>query len=158
MHVTRRRRRTALTLVELTIVFALVVLTVVIVYQAIHILLRSEDRTDKGSMRAITEARMMETLLKDVRSAADVNEVTPDKEYKITRYVIEAGRAVTREITWRLEANGRKVTRLETGGATQTFDFTELMDFNSPPVQFRIKKAGDVQFDPGAPPSTPPGP
>lgn len=151
-----RTMRRGFTLIELTIVIILGMLVIGIIYQSVHLLLRSEDRTDKGSMRAIMEARMMETLLKDVRSASDVQEIVASKQYKIVRYVLENGRAVSRDIVWKLDAAGRKVTRDEPGPGATMFDFTELMDFDAPPVQFRIQKTGETVFDPGA--VAPPGP
>jgi hypothetical protein len=101
-------------------------------------------------MRAIMEARMMEVVLRDVRSSTEAIHVDADgKGYRIRRWVLAGGRAEPRNVAWRL-VDGKKVTRQEESGPVQEFDFTQLFDSETPSIRFRVERVPEGTFDPFA--------
>lgn len=143
------------TLIELLIVLLVGVVIVMTGYQAIHVMAEAEKTTDKASQRAITEARLTEQLLRDLRSSQSVTKRS-DSDYTISRWVLGAQRMEKREVTWKLE-NKTRVTRECTGEPRQDYDFDGLLNPDEPAFKLRLEKVPDATFtDPTAPAGTVP--
>lgn len=144
--------RRGFTLTELTIAMVIGFIAMAIAYQAMHLLLRAEESTDRKATRTLAEARLNEMLLRDLRSSTAVISKNKD-EYTITRWVMEAGTMVKQDATWRVVDKVRVVRELP-GESPMTFDFDGLLDPGEPAFKFRLEKPPDVTSgspDPGVP-------
>lgn len=136
-----------MTLVELMIAMIVGAIIVGVAYNAIHLMMRSEQSTDRDASRALAEALVMETLLQDIRSA---REVTPaGTGYRITRNVAVGGRVAEAPVivTWEI-VDGPKVRRTAGSERPQLFDFSTLVSPNDPPFKFQLERTSDVIFQP----------
>jgi hypothetical protein len=110
---------------------------------------KGEKSTDRDASKAIVDARLMQTLLQDVRSATEVTETVAGKEYRVVRFVMAPGGKLDRKIvTWKL-ASDTRVTRLMEGEARpEEFDYTGLLNPQTPAVKLRLERVSDVRFPP----------
>lgn len=140
--------RRAFTLVELTVATAIGVLIVILAYNTIVLMTRSERAIDRESLGAITESTMMQALLMDVRSAVSIEDAGP-QEYRIKRLVLpEGGGALTpKTVTWKADAKTQKVTRTSDEG-TQEFVFPGPLDPRRPALRLRLERTSDAMFAP----------
>ena len=141
--------RRAFTLVEMAVALLIGIIALIICFNAIILLVRGEKSTDRDASKAIVDARLMQTLLQDVRSAAEVTETVAGKEYKIVRYVAGAGGKLEKKaVQWKL-ASDTKVTRQLDGAARpEEFDYAGLLNPQTPAVKFRLERVSDVRFPP----------
>lgn len=139
--------RRGVTLIELMIALVIGAIIVGVAYNAIHLMLRSEQSTDRDASRALAEALVMETLLQDVRSARSV--VPAGTGYKITRNVVAGGRIAEAPlvVTWDI-VDGPKVRRQVGSERPQIFDFSTLVSPADPPFKFQLERTPDVIFQP----------
>jgi prepilin-type N-terminal cleavage/methylation domain-containing protein len=136
--------RRGFTLMEVVIVLLIGFVVIVTAYQVMHLMVDAEKTTDKASQRAITEARLTEQLLRDLRSSHKVAKESNER-YVISRYVNGSPRMESRDVTWRVE-KGTKVVREATGEGRQEFPFDGLLDPDEPAFKFRLDKAPDAEF------------
>ena len=134
--------RRGFTIVELLVAMVIGLAVMIVAYGAMHLMIKAEEGTDKRATRAMAEARLSEMLMRDLRSSVAV---TPKStaEYTITRYVMDAGKMVTKDATWKV-LKGVKVTRDLPGDTSMTFDFDGLLDPNEPAFKFRVDRPLDV--------------
>jgi hypothetical protein len=137
------RRRSAVTLVELTLALIIGSLALYIAYQGMHLMVRAEESTDRKASRTLAEARLQEMLLRDLRSSVSVAKKSAD-EYTISRWVMDGKKMVKRDATWRIVDKVR-VTRELPGEGTMTFDFNGLLDPDEPAFRFRLEPSGDAK-------------
>lgn len=136
-----------MTLVELMVALVVGGIIIGVAYNAIHLMVKSEQSTDRDASRALAEALVMETLLQDMRSARRVDPAGTG--YKITRNVVAGGRVADDPIvvTWDV-VDGPKVRRQAGSDRPQVFDFSNLMSPNDPPFKFQLERTPDVIFQP----------
>ncbi len=139
-------RRHAVTLIELVIAFALVAVLVTIGYQTFFLLGRQEKKVTRKATEAIKQAQMMETLLRDLRSAESV---LPDGSggYSIQRYRSGPSGGVMSTVVWE-RLGPAQLRRSEAGGSNQTFDFRDVLDPEHPLIEFQIERVENVVFQP----------
>lgn len=142
-------RRRGFTLVEMAVAMLVGGIALVVAFNAILLLTKGEKSTDRDASKAIVDARLMQTLLQDVRSATEVTETVAGKEYKVVRFVNgAAGKLEKKTVMWKL-ASDTKVTRQMEGAARpDEFDYTGLLNPQSPAVKFRLERVSDVRFPP----------
>lgn len=138
--------RRAVTLAELMVALALGGLVFALAWGLSGFMLRSERSTDREASRALAEARLMEQLLQDMRSAAAVQKVGTS-EYQLKRHVTRGGKIELVPVVWKL-AGPAKVVREEPGQPAQQFDFSAFIDPGDPPFKFQLEKVPDVTFQP----------
>ena len=138
--------RRGFTLVEGMVALALGAVLLAVGSEAISLLNRGEKAVDRESSRALLEARLLESILQDVRSAVTVSAVA-DNEYAITRYILTPHGIETRLVTWRLTP-GPLITRQADGEADQEFPFTGLVDMHDGPFRLKVEAVHDVDFVP----------
>ena len=139
-------RRRAFTLTELMVALGIGAIVFALSWNVAHLLMKGERLTDRDASRALAEARLMERLLQDMRSAVSVLQVAPG-EYHIKRHITAGGRLATLELTWKL-AGPNKVTREAPNEPVQSFDFSGFIDPGEPPFKFQLEKVPDVIFKP----------
>ena len=144
------RARSGFTLVEMAVAMLVGIIAMVVAFNAIILLVKGEKSTDRDASKAIVDARLMQTLLQDIRSATEVTETVPDKEYRVVRYVNAAtgGKLEKKTVIWKL-ASDTKVTRLMDGATRpDEFDYAGLLNPQTPAVKFRLERVSDVRFPP----------
>lgn len=140
--------RRGFTLVEMTVALLVGGVALAVAFNAILLLTKGEKATDRDASKAIVDARLMQTLLQDIRSAAEVTEAVAGKEYKVVRWTTGAGGKLEKKtILWKL-ATDTKVTRTADGGKPEEFDYTGLLNPQTPAVRFRLERVADVRFPP----------
>lgn len=143
-----KRLAGGVTMVELTVGILLASIFVFVGYRALGMLGRGEKSSDRQSTRALLEARLLERLLRDLRSATAPVERLGDGTYKISRSVLVNGAMENCEVLWKVVpgADGPRVVREETGASAQEFRFSGLLDPGAPPFRFHIEKVPDALF------------
>ena len=158
-----RGTRGAFTLVEVAVAMLIGVVALVIAFNAIILLTKGEKATDRAANRALTDARLMATLLQDVRSSVTVTPNGAD-EFKLVRYFPnKQGILEKKSVTWKTfndPKNPRVVRQVETDRAEE-FNYKGLfeqadgtpgapqIDPMSPSVKLRIQRLdSDVHFPP----------
>jgi hypothetical protein len=137
-------RRCGFTLAETAVAVVLAAIVAVLLWQAVLLLSKSEKATDRAASRASMEARLMETLLKDVRSGTQLQAVGPGR-YEIKRWVLDGNRMVERTVTWGMKGPNR-VERTVQGEPRVEFDFTGLLDPGMPAFRLRLETIPDGEF------------
>jgi hypothetical protein len=129
------------------VALAIGAVVIVVAYNAIHLMVLSEQSTDRDASRALAEALVMETLLQDVRSARSV--APAGTGYRITRNVVVGGRIAEDPVvvTWEV-IDGPKVRRQVGSDRPQVFDFSTLIRPEDPPFKFQLERTPDVIFQP----------
>ena len=123
-------------------------LALTVAFNAILLLTKGEKSTDRDASKAIVDARLMQTLLQDIRSAAEVSETVAGKEYKIVRFVTGAdGKLEKKTVLWKLVSDLR-VSRTFDGGKPDEYDYTGLLNPQTPAIKFRLERVADVRFPP----------
>lgn len=141
-------RRGGFTLVEMAVALLVGGVALAVAFNAIILLTKGEKATDRDASKAIVDARLMQTLLQDIRSATEVSETQAGKEYKVVRFVTGAGGKLEKKtVMWKL-ASDTKVTRVMEGGKPEEFDYTGLLSPTTPAVKFRLERVADVRFPP----------
>lgn len=139
-----RACRPAFSLVETVVAVAVGLIVLSAAYTALGGLARGAAGTDKRASRAIVTARLLEHLLIDLRSAAEITDSGPG-QYQMKCHVARGGALETVDVVWRQEGNGR-VIRRSSDGQTQTFGFDGLLDRDVPAIQFRLRRIPDGLF------------
>lgn len=147
--------RRGFTLTELMVAMAIGMIATVVAYAAVHLMARAERTTDRHASRTLAEARLAEMLIRDLRSAAGVTRDS-DTAYRITRWVLEQGKMVKREATWRVVDKVR-VMREMPGEPRTVFDFDGLLDPDQPAFKFRVEPPDDAVMPSDPQPSPEPG-
>lgn len=139
-------RRHAFTIVEVTIALAVGVLLLAVAFSMVHFMGKSEESTDRDSVRAMASARMMQILLFDLRSACAPVVKVSETEYAVDRTVVDgSGAAATRKITWKVA--GDKVLRVAPPEPQQEFNFKDLMlPADGPTFKLRVEQIPDGTF------------
>lgn len=137
--------RRGFTLIEVSIVIAIMVVILVAVWSALSQLGRSEQATDREATRALMQARLAEVLQRDLRSATDAR-AGGDGEYLIDRYVLTPNdRLEVKRVVWK-KVDAFKISRTLEGEPPQEWNFRGLLKNDGPGVQFRIDGLGDEVF------------
>jgi prepilin-type N-terminal cleavage/methylation domain-containing protein len=146
--VTRSSRR-AFSLVELMVAVGIGTLLLIVAYNLIVLMTRSERAVDRDAMRAITESTMMQSLMMDVRSAHTIEPAGADT-YRIVRWVVPEGGGAFVEsvVTWQAFVREEKVTRTVQGQSPKEFSFAGLTDPRGLGFTFRVEKEPDARFTP----------
>lgn len=139
-----RGRRPGFTLIEVLVAMLVGSALMYFGYQALVVLARGEKMTDRESARAIVQARTMEYLTRDLRSSVAVTDLATG-HFRITRYVPIDGRLQTRTVEWQVH-DGRRVTRQQEGEPVQEFNFTGLLEPNSPALALKMERTTDTVF------------
>ena len=138
-------RRRGFTLVEISIVIAILVVIMVAVWSALSQLGRSEKATDREATRALMQARLAEMLQRDLRSATGVHP-SGDRGYRIDRWVLAGDKLEIKAALWR-QVDEFKISRTLGSDPPQEFNFRGLLDTDSPGLTFRMDPLGDVVFN-----------
>ena len=136
------RRRSGFTIAELMVAVVLGLITLYAIYQVVHFLVVSEKGTDRDATRAIVEAQLMESLLRDVRSAVSITSPGAGV-YTIQRYEKSAGAFAKKDVTWKVD--GLRVTRESAGESRQEFNFTGLTDPATRAYTFRLDRLANPE-------------
>lgn len=154
--------RRGFTLVELAVALIIGSIAMVVAFNAIILLTKGEKATDRSANRALTDSRLMATLLQDVRSSTQVTPTGSD-EFKVVRYFPNAsGVLESKSVTWKTYTdpkNPRVVRQVENERAEEynyrgLFDPSEAatspqIDPMSLAVKLRIQRLdSDVRFPP----------
>lgn len=142
--------RRAFSLVEVAVAMTIAVLLVVIGYNVVILMVRSEKAIDRDSLKAITESTLMQTLLMDLRSShKDVDDRTAGS-FKITRFVSPpgGGALVEQTVTWTVDDTRHRVTRAVPGEDPVEFSFSGQLDARSPAMSLRIARETELLFAP----------
>lgn len=157
-------RRSGFTLVEIAVAMLIGVIALVVAFNAIILLTKGERSTDRAASKALTDARLMATLLQDVRSSVEVTPNGPD-EFKLVRYVPNAAGVLEKKtVTWKTindPKNPRVTRQVESEPRAVEFNYRGLyekkdgtpaaptIDPLSPSVKLRIQRLdSDVRFPP----------
>lgn len=136
--------RRGFTLVEMVVAMLVGTIALIVAFNAIGLMVRGEKATDRESSKALTDSRLMATLLQDVRSSWKVDAVS-DKEWRIHRYVGTPGQKLeSKEVVWKVVDT--KVTRTMDGGRPDEFDYKGLLDPQTLSVKFRLERTTDARF------------
>lgn len=142
--------RRAFSLVEVVVAMTIAVLLIVIAYNVMVLMVRSEKAIDRDSLRAINESTLMQTLLMDLRSShKDIDDRTAGS-FKITRFVSPpgGGALVEQAVTWTVDDKRHIVTRAVNGEDPIEFSFAGQLDARSPAVSLRISRETELLFAP----------
>mgnify|MGYP001580433376 CR=1 FL=1 len=163
-----RRTARGFTMVEIAVALLIGVIALVVAFNAIILLTKGEKSTDRAASKALTDARLMATLLQDVRSSLSVTPNGAD-EFTVVRYVPgpataggTAGPLEKKSIVWKTinDPKNPRVTRLVQGdprpvefnyrGLYEKADGTPAapgIDPMSPALKLRIQRLdSDVRF------------
>jgi prepilin-type N-terminal cleavage/methylation domain-containing protein len=143
----RGRRRQGFTLVEVAVAVALAALFVGTVYETVLNLSRNQKAGERRSRLAIEQARIMETLLRDLRSAKEIV-ATGDGNYEIARNVRTPGGLELVQVTWRRGEDGETVREASDGTLAHFRAADPQAATTAPGPGFRIEETGDVTFLP----------
>lgn len=138
-------KRAGFTLIEVSIVIAIMVVIMVAVWSALSQLGRSEQATDREATRALLQSRLAEVLQRDLRSAKDARP-GGEGEYLIERWMPAANdRLEIKLVTWK-KVDAFKISRTVEGEPPQEWNFRGLLNQEGPGVRFRIDGLGDEVF------------
>lgn len=142
--------RRAFTLVEAVVAVSLGTLLLILAYNAIILLTKSERSIDRDSQRAITESTMMQALLMDVRSSFKEIQPAGTETYKITRLMPTRGGGplVEKVVTWQVHKEKQTITRTVEGEPSQQYVFAGLADPRTTFVKLKLERVADGQFTP----------
>lgn len=141
--------RRGFTLVEMAVALLIGAIGLTVAFNAIILLTKGEKATDRDASKAIVDARLMQTLLQDVRSASEVSETVSGKEYKIVRFVTgPGGKLEKKTVMWKLVSDTRVSRQVEGGGKPDEYDYAGLLNPQTPAVKFRLERVADVRFPP----------
>jgi prepilin-type N-terminal cleavage/methylation domain-containing protein len=145
-------RRRAFTLVEIAVAIGLAAVLAAVAYQMVRGMSRGEQGVNRRSLRALRQAAVLERLLRDVRSCSELE--AADGGYRISKHERpEDGKMVPVSVIWRQDGP-HAVTRQVEGGATERWDFADVMEAGDAVFTFELEKVEDVLFEPAPlPPS-----
>ena len=143
-------RRSAFTLVEMSVAMLIGAIALTVAFNAILMLVKGEKSTDRDASKAIVDARLMQTLLQDMRSSVEVTETTPGKEFRVVRWLstTPGGKLEKKVVTWKLVSDTRVTRQLEGAAKPEEYDYTGLLSPQTPAVKLRLEKVSDVRFPP----------
>lgn len=123
--------RRGFTLVEISVAMLVGVIALTVAFNAIVLLTRGERSTDRAANRALTDSRLMASLLQDVRSSTQINPQGTDT-YEITRYYPndQTGVLEPKKVTWKVfnDPKNPRVTRQLEGERLEEFNYKGLLD------------------------------
>lgn len=132
--------RRGITLVEIIVAMLVASIVLVVAYQAISVMARTQKSADVKASRALLEAQLLETLLQDLRSRVikDPPDPTPAGVLSgFDRHVVEGGALSVRRVTWSQDGHDHVVR--EEGGQKRVFDFRGVLDPDVTSVEFRLE-------------------
>lgn len=138
--------RRGVTLVEAAVAMVLAGLIAAVGWNLLRLDVAGEKSTDRSASRALTQALLLEFLLRDLRSSVELGHLG-ERDLRIRAWGMADGRLALREIVWRTDAAGR-VERRAPGEPTRSFDFSELLEPGAPPFTLRVREVESVLFDP----------
>lgn len=147
-------RRRAFTLVELAVALSIGGILTLVLAAVFHSITDKETgsmaKSRLRSERAVQQALVMETLLRDVRSALGQPVVLADGSYALECHQMgPSGELEVVAVNWRQEPNGRTITRRnESTGEVQAFRFEDLLSPDDPKVEVRVVPMPDLVFLP----------
>ena len=145
------QKRTGFTMVELAVAMAVGALVFLAAGTAINTLMNSESGSYKKALdrsdTAVQQARLMEYLLRDIRSSAGPITET-EMPLQIQRYIRQAdGSLATVEVTWAM--NEDEIVRTQDGREV-SFRFKGSEDSTGDVIELKLQPMDDsVLFDPG---------
>lgn len=134
--------RRATTLMELMVVAALGIVALVLIFNAVSLMLRGERATDRESTKALTDSRLMQALLQDVRSTTRAIEGKAGGPFTIHRNVLERDRLVERDVRWSV-VSPTTIERRADGEPTAVFSYAGLLEPGTPALKLRIERITD---------------
>lgn len=144
-------RRRGATLMEMVIAMTVASVALVVCWEAIRIMARYQASADTRSHEAIERSRMIEVLLRDLRSA---KEVSGDSEagYEILRWDLVGGTLGEVLVTWTVETDPAteklQFRRSPQGGREAVYSHSAFIDQDYLATQIRINRSPDVVFVP----------
>lgn len=142
----------AFTLIEAMVALILAALIIGVVWNSMHLVSVGEGVADREAARALEEARAMELLLRDLRSAS--SSVTEqdgprqgEKTFAFHRWTKVNERLENVAVVWRLQLDHRMSRRMGNDPET-TFHFDPNMDRTQRPFKFKIEKISTARWTP----------
>lgn len=155
--------RRGFTLVELAVASLIGIIALIVAFNAIVLLTRGEKSADRDASKALTDARLMQALLQDLRSSFDVQPPNPTSDFTVRRYVKPKGSSTLQEqkVQWKVindPKNPRITRQVEGEPRIEEFNYKGLLDSKNPNtnlnastplgVKLRLEKVSDVRFPP----------
>jgi prepilin-type N-terminal cleavage/methylation domain-containing protein len=142
-------RRRGYSLLEILIALAIGSGILAVGMQALVVLRKGEVEAEARSARAIRQARLLETLLRDLRSSVEVEAQGPG-QLRIRRYVLLGDRIDLKEVRWSREGEGdtARLLRSEDGGPGVPYELHALAEEGYVAQDLRIERVRDVLFIP----------
>jgi prepilin-type N-terminal cleavage/methylation domain-containing protein len=146
-----------MTLLEVMVAAVLVLLIINMLWSAIHLFNRGERAGEHEAAMALEEARALELLLCDLRSARSVQEIKdsahPGGGYRIQRHGLVQGRLQPMTVSWLIRPDSRLVRQIEEiEGASvpppQMFSFESKLSQVKNPFRFRLERVHDAEYQP----------
>lgn len=131
--------RRGTTLVELVVALLVGVLALMLAFNGILLMVRGERSTDREASKALVDARLVQTLLQDLRSSARSIEGKAGGPFTISRWVLDRDRMVERKVTWTMASKTRLQRQME-GEPPEIFDYTGVLDPTSLALSLRITR------------------
>jgi len=143
--------RSGYTLLESLVALMIAVVIIESVWASMHLITVGERSADRDAARALEEARALELLLRDLRSAAgpvteEDSAVAGERSFKLQRWTPGADhRLKSIDVTWQVVAHNR-IVRTAAGEPMQTFQFDRAFDDARRPFDLRVQKVDSAQW------------
>ena len=135
--------RAGFTLLELMVSLLVAMLVVNAAWSGLHLLMMGDRAADRDAELALEEAKVLELLLRDLRSSIAV-EPTGDG-YRITRYTLVQGSLQQVRADWSLEPGPALVRRIGPR-VTASFRFNLKLADVQRPFRLRLERVPGAQF------------
>jgi type II secretory pathway pseudopilin PulG len=154
--------RRGFTLVELAVAALVGIIALMVAFNAIILLTKGEKSADRDASKALTDARLMQSLLQDLRSSFEVTPPNPTTDFVVRRYATPAsgsGPLVEQKVEWKIinDPKNPRITRQVQGESrVDEFSYKGLLDPKNPnlsantplAVKLRLEKVSNVRFPP----------
>lgn len=139
-------RRSGVTLIELLVAAAVATLFLVVAWEALIVQEKARSAGEAQANKVIRQAEVLETLLRDLRSASRVEDAG-DGSFAIYRFHPGAGGRLEEHLVLWSRAEDSRLRRELEDGTVRVYDLTETLDPGQT-LELRVEALPDVLFVP----------